>query len=80
MESWKSRLLFHCGLSSVNNKRGGPGRGQGRKPLKQGEDSVTISLRVTVTQRDKLLKLGGAKWIRDKIDKEDENELHQNTN
>ena len=50
-------------------KRGGPGRGQGRKPVKQGDETVTLSLRVTVAQREKLARLGGAKWVRARIDK-----------
>lgn len=50
-------------------KRGGPGRGQGRKPLRQGEETVTVSLRVTPAQREKLARLGGAEWVRAKIDK-----------
>ncbi len=50
-------------------KRGGPGRGQGRKPVKQGEETVTLSLRVTVAQREKLARIGGAEWVRDRIDK-----------
>lgn len=50
-------------------KRGGPGRGQGRKPVKQGEETVTLSLRVTVAQREKLARLGGAEWVRGKIDR-----------
>jgi hypothetical protein len=51
-------------------KRGGPGRGQGRKPLQAGEDTVTVSLRLTPAQREKLDALGGARWIRQKIDAE----------
>ena len=50
-------------------KRGGPARGQGRKPVKQGEETVTVSLRMTVAQRDKLARLGGAEWVRRKIDR-----------
>jgi hypothetical protein len=50
-------------------KRGGPGRGQGRKPVKQGEETVTVSLRITPEQRAKLARLGGAEWVRTKIDK-----------
>ena len=50
-------------------KRGGPGRGQGRKPVKQGEETVTLSLRVTTAQREKLARLGGAEWVRGKIDR-----------
>lgn len=53
----------------MTSKRGGTGRGQGRKPIKQGEDTVTISLRVTIAQRDKLALLGGAGWVRKRIDK-----------
>jgi hypothetical protein len=56
-------------MPSETSKRGGPGRGQGRKPVKQGEDTVTLSLRVTLTQREKLARLGGAEWVRGKIDK-----------
>ena len=50
-------------------KRGGPGRGQGRKPLKEGQETVTFSIRLTVAQREKLERLGGAAWLRDRIDK-----------
>jgi len=52
--------------------RGGPGRGQGRKPVKPGEETVTLSLRVTVPQREKLARLGGAAWVRQKIDRANE--------
>lgn len=50
-------------------QRGGPGRGQGRKPIKRGEETVTVSLRMTAAQRDKLARLGGAEWVRLRIDK-----------
>lgn len=53
----------------VGAKKGGPGRGQGRKPVKDGEETVTVSLRMTVPQREKLERLGGAAWVREKIDK-----------
>ena len=56
-------------FAMTETKRGGPGRGQGRKPVKQGEETVTLSLRVTVAQREKLARLGGAEWVRCKIDK-----------
>lgn len=48
--------------------RGGAGRGQGRKPIKQGEETVTVSLRMTVSQRAKLKRLGGGWWFRTQID------------
>jgi hypothetical protein len=51
------------------SNRGGSGRGQGRKPVKQGEETVTVSLRMTAAQRDKLSQLGGADWVRKRIDK-----------
>lgn len=50
-------------------KRGGPGRGQGRNPVKQGEETVTVSLRMTPEQRAKLARIGGAEWVRTRIDK-----------
>lgn len=50
-------------------KRGGPGRGQGRKPIKEGHETVTVSIRLTLEQRAKLERLGGAAWWRDKLDK-----------
>ena len=55
-------------------KRGGPGRGQGRKPLKKGQETVTLSVRLTVAQRAKLERLGGPAWLRDRIDKAKEPE------
>lgn len=57
------------GAIKAGKTRGGAGRGQGRKPVKQGEETVTLSLRVTVVQREKLALLGGAKWVRQKIDR-----------
>ena len=57
------------GVRPLLPKRGGPGRGQGRKPLKEGQETVTLSVRLTVAQREKLDRLGGAAWLRDRIDK-----------
>ncbi len=50
-------------------QRGGPGRGQGRKPVKAGEETVTVSLRMTAAQREKLALLGGAPWVRKMIER-----------
>ncbi len=55
-------------MRSRSTKRGGAGRGQGRKPLQAGEKSVSVSLRMTAPQRDKLKRLGGAAWVRARID------------
>jgi len=37
--------------------------------VKSGEETVTVSLRMTPAQREKLERLGGAKWVRDRIDR-----------
>lgn len=49
-------------------KRGGPNRNQGRKPVKTGEETITVSLRMTRAQRERMRSLGGAAWVRKKID------------
>lgn len=48
--------------------QGGPGRGQGRRPVQHGERTVTVSLRMTERQRERLREMGGAGWVRDRID------------
>ena len=49
--------------------RGGPGRGQGRKPGPAEAVLIPVSLRLTRRQREKLEALGGPAWIRTKLDK-----------
>lgn len=49
-------------------KHGGAGRGQGRKPLAPGEDTVPVTIRMTNDQKEKLKRLGGAPWVRARID------------
>lgn len=49
--------------------RGGKREGAGRKPLEQGEDSVTVTFRATLAQREKLRALGGGTWIRGQINR-----------
>jgi hypothetical protein len=61
-------------MSADTLKRGGPGRGQGRKPIKEGQETVTVSIRLTTPQRAKLERLGGAAWLRDRIEKAKEPE------
>lgn len=48
--------------------RGGAGRGQGRKPVAEGQVTVTASIRMTEAQRRKLDDLGGAPWVRGQVD------------
>jgi len=49
--------------------RGGPGRGGGRKPLPEGEALVPVTVKMKPAQKEKLAQLGGAPWVREKIDK-----------
>jgi hypothetical protein len=49
--------------------QGGPGRGQGRKPLPEGEAMIPVTLKMKPDQREKLQRLGGAPWVRERIDR-----------
>lgn len=46
--------------------RGGPGRGQGRKPL--ADETTRYCFLMTPAQRAKLEELGGAHFLRQQID------------
>ena len=65
-------------MSAEKTHRGGAGRGQGRKPIKAGEETVTVSLRMTAAQREKLAHIGGAEWVRGNIDAAKENNTGAN--
>jgi len=54
------------------SKRGGKRPGSGRKPLSEAESTVPVVTRMAPSQRDKLKRLGGAPWVRQKIDAEPE--------
>lgn len=54
--------------SEAAKRHGGPGRGQGRKPVKEGESTISVTMRMTKHQREKLGRLGGAEWVRERID------------
>lgn len=41
----------------------------GRKPIQPGERTVIWSMKMSQPQRDKLDRLGGAEWVRERIDK-----------
>lgn len=43
-------------------------RGQGRKPLMEGVETVQVNVRLLPEQREKLRLLGGNVWLRKKID------------
>lgn len=49
-------------------------RGQGRKPKPAEDRMIVVPLRMTTEQKAKLTTLGGAKWVRDKLDAEQEPE------
>lgn len=50
-------------------KSGGAREGSGRKPTPEADALKVGSIRLTQAQWDKLAKLGGVAWLRDKIDK-----------
>ena len=60
---------YHEGMEVNKPSRGGAGRGQGRKPLQPGAETVPVSIKMTTEQRDKLQRLGGSPWVRARIDK-----------
>ena len=45
-------------------------RGQGRKPKAPEQRMVVVPLRMTTEQKAKLTTLGGAKWVRAKLDEQ----------
>lgn len=61
-------------MTPPQKQRGGAGRGQGRKALQPGEETVPVTVRMTQTQKEKLGRLGGPKWVRAQVDKAKEPE------
>ena len=55
-------------MTDTPKTRGGPNRGQGRKPLAMDGQTVRVNLTMTESQRDKLIRLGGSAWVRRQID------------
>jgi hypothetical protein len=54
-------------MDEAKKKHGGPRPGAGRK--REGEEvTIVVPIRLQPQQKDKLKRLGGAKWIRKKID------------
>lgn len=66
-------------MTDTKKTHGGAGRGQGRKPLAVGEETVPVTIRMTKPQKDKLERLGGPKWVRERIDKAKEPGGESNT-
>jgi hypothetical protein len=48
---------------------GGARPGAGRKPLQTGVATLPVMIKMTEPQKEKLQRLGGAPWVRDKIDR-----------
>jgi hypothetical protein len=44
-------------------------RKKATRACKKGEPTITVCLRMAQSQRAKLAKLGGAAWMRDRIDR-----------
>lgn len=63
-----ARLREYAHEQGLRAPRGGAGRGQGRKAEDGATGLVQIAVRVTVPQREKLVRLGGSVWIRKAID------------
>jgi hypothetical protein len=68
MPKTKQKIVISA-KQQAKPSRGGAGRGQGRKRLQEGADTVPVSIKMTEPQRDKLRRLGGAPWVRARIDK-----------
>jgi hypothetical protein len=57
-------------MESKSKGPGGARPGAGRKPLPAGEAAtVPVTVKMKPAQRDKLVQLGGAPWVRQSIDK-----------
>ena len=52
----------------MKQQHGGPGRGQGRKPLPDDERTVVVTVRLTPARRDKLRRLG-SHWLAKEVDR-----------
>jgi len=48
---------------------GGSRPGSGRKPLQGGALGVPVMIKMTQAQKDKLKRLGGPAWVRERIDR-----------
>ena len=53
---------------SNKKQQGGPGRGQGRKPLDKASPSVRVNASMTEAHRDKFQALGGSAWLMEQIE------------
>lgn len=56
-------------MNAVNKRHSQAARGRGRPALELGESTVPVTVRMTMRQKDKLARLGGGAWLRQRIDK-----------
>lgn len=56
-------------MEQPKSTNGGKREGSGRKPFAEGEVLKPMTIKISAQQREKLAKLGGAPWVREKIDK-----------
>ncbi|BEP48909.1 hypothetical protein GmRootV116_26050 [Variovorax sp. V116] len=52
----------------AKNTHGGARAGVGRKRLQPGVATVPVMIKMTELQKGKLKRLGGAPWVRNRID------------
>jgi hypothetical protein len=53
----------------MNTTKTAAKKSRGRPALQPGEQTVVVPVRMTSPQRDKLIRLGGAEWVRSRIDR-----------
>jgi hypothetical protein len=44
-------------------------KSRGRPSIDPGNETHTVAIRMTASQREKLAQLGGAPWVRERIDR-----------
>jgi hypothetical protein len=55
-------------MGTKKKKPGGARPGAGRRRLRPGEITVQMSVKMTESQKRKLMKLGGGGWVRERVD------------
>lgn len=68
MRVWVDELV-ETQAPAPKPQHGGKRPGAGRKAIAEGEESVIVPVRMSPAQRAKLKALGGAPWIRARIDR-----------
>lgn len=60
-------MRYHAAMKQ--QKRPPSDRSQGRKPISPDEETIGVTIRMLPSQRKKLTDLGGAAWVRERIDR-----------